>query len=180
MSLPPINPEKTLSGIAVDPMTLDRVIPESKRPDGSVRKQIKIRPGFTPQEDVRRFRGTKQAHMDSSALPKGHIIGWIPPPAAAKPGAGSVPLSKNAKKRQKQKEKKAEAVKNNWDDEDAQDGDAVGKKIASTSRAASETGKGSSGTHTPDHPDWAAAPTPAGKNDDSADGLTTELEKLKV
>jgi partner of Y14 and mago protein len=35
MSLPPINPDKTLSGIAVDPKTLDRVIPESRRPDGS-------------------------------------------------------------------------------------------------------------------------------------------------
>lgn len=35
MSKPPINPEKTLAGIAVDPSTLDRVIPESKRSDGS-------------------------------------------------------------------------------------------------------------------------------------------------
>ncbi|KAI0773953.1 hypothetical protein C8Q74DRAFT_1172296, partial [Fomes fomentarius] len=78
MSKPPIIPETSAAGIAVDPRTLERVIPESRRPDGSLRKQIKIRPGYTPQEDVRRFRGTRQAQMDSSQLPKGHVIGWTP------------------------------------------------------------------------------------------------------
>jgi len=183
MSLPPINPDKTLSGIAVDPQTLDRVIPESRRPDGSIRKQIKIRPGFTPQEDVRRFRGTKQAQMDSNALPKGHIIGWTPLPSTTKPGAGSgsgsAPLSKNAKKRQKQKEKKAEAVKDNWDDEEGGEETSFTKHSASSTKASSDAGKGSSGTHTPDRPNWAAAPTPE-KQDDAADGLAIELEKLEV
>ncbi|EMD41068.1 hypothetical protein CERSUDRAFT_37833, partial [Gelatoporia subvermispora B] len=82
MSKPAIVPETTVSGIAVDPRTLERVIPETRRPDGSVRKERKIRPGFTPQEDVRRFRGTRQQQMDSTALPKGHIIGWTPPPTS--------------------------------------------------------------------------------------------------
>jgi len=122
--------------------------------------------------------------MDTNALPKGHIIGWTPPPAATKPGAGSgsAPLSKNAKKRQKQKEKKAEAIKDNWEDEDEGvkgEEEAASMKTASTSRAASEAGKGSSGTHTPDRPNWAAAPT-SEKTDDSADGLTSKLEKLEV
>ncbi|KZV75448.1 hypothetical protein PENSPDRAFT_600146, partial [Peniophora sp. CONT] len=58
---PPLNPDKSAAGIAVDPRSLDRVIPETKRADGSVRKERKIRPGFTPQEDVQRFRGTKQS-----------------------------------------------------------------------------------------------------------------------
>ena len=35
MSRPPINPEKSTAGIALDPQTLERVIPESKRPDGT-------------------------------------------------------------------------------------------------------------------------------------------------
>lgn len=114
--------------------------------------------------------------MDSNALPKGHIIGWTPAPAASK-GAGSTPLSKNAKKRQKQKEKKAEAVKENWEDEDAQDGEEadIGKRTASTS----ETGKGSSGTHTPDRSNWVAVP-PSEKKDNSADVLAGKLEKLGV
>ncbi|EGO01977.1 hypothetical protein SERLA73DRAFT_37997, partial [Serpula lacrymans var. lacrymans S7.3] len=125
MSKPPINPDKTAAGIALDPRTLERVIPESKRPDGSVRKQIKIRPGFTPQEDVRRFRGTKQAQMDATSLPKGHIIGWIPPSSAQnKAGAATTPApNKNAKKRQQQKARRAAnadkvAVKEDWEDED--------------------------------------------------------------
>ncbi|KZT12998.1 uncharacterized protein LAESUDRAFT_606383, partial [Laetiporus sulphureus 93-53] len=81
MSKPAIVPETTASGIAVDPRTLERVIPESRRPDGSIRKEKKVRPGYTPQEDVRRFRGTRQAQMDVNTLPKGHIIGWAPPPS---------------------------------------------------------------------------------------------------
>jgi len=179
MSLPPINPDKSIAGIAVDPKTLDRVIPESKRPDGSVRKQIKIRPGFTPQEDIRRFRGTKQAHMDSNALPKGQIIGWTPPPSITKPGvvSGSAPLSKNAKKRQKQKEKKAGAVKDNWEDED-EEGQAINVAPGATTSGASESGKGSSGTHTPDRPNWALAPSR--EKDGEADALANELEKLEV
>ncbi|KAJ8502442.1 hypothetical protein ONZ45_g11756 [Pleurotus djamor] len=149
MSRPPINPEKTLAGITVDPHTLDRVIPESRRPDGTVRKQLKIRPGFTPQEDVRRFRGTRQAQMDAMALPKGHIVGWAPPSNTASKSGGSAnafpalgqstasssasstkPLSKAAKKNAKRKEKRGEQkaapepVKDNWDDEDEDAGDA--------------------------------------------------------
>lgn len=177
MSLPPINPEKSVAGISLDLETLDRVIPESKRPDGSTRKQIKIRPGFTPQEDIRRFRGTKQAQMDTNALPKGHIIGWTPPPPASKPGAGpaSAPLSKNAKKRQNQKKKKVEAVKDNWEDED-EEGQVA--KTTSATNTASEVGKGNSGTHTPDRQNRVAAPSL--DTNDGADGLASELEKLEL
>ena len=35
MSKPPLDPQKTLAGIAVDPQSLERVIPESKRADGT-------------------------------------------------------------------------------------------------------------------------------------------------
>ena len=35
MSKPPLFPQKTASGIAIDPRTLDRVVPESRRADGS-------------------------------------------------------------------------------------------------------------------------------------------------
>ncbi|KAI0092799.1 hypothetical protein BDY19DRAFT_877049, partial [Irpex rosettiformis] len=82
MSKPDLFPKSTASGITIDPRTLERVIPESRRSDGTVRKEIKIRPGFTPQEDVTRFRGTRQKQMDANALPKGHIIGWAPPPTS--------------------------------------------------------------------------------------------------
>ncbi|EEB93431.1 hypothetical protein MPER_07908 [Moniliophthora perniciosa FA553] len=81
MSRPPINPDKTAAGIIVDPQTLDRVVPESKRPDGSVRKEIRIRPGFTPQEDVKRFRGTRQTQM-MPALYQRDILMMGPPSAS--------------------------------------------------------------------------------------------------
>jgi partner of Y14 and mago len=35
MSKPPLFPEQSASGIAIDPRTLDRVIPESRRADGT-------------------------------------------------------------------------------------------------------------------------------------------------
>ncbi|KAJ7937118.1 hypothetical protein B0H13DRAFT_1944309 [Mycena leptocephala] len=176
MSLPPINPDKTVAGIALDPQTLERVIPESKRPDGTVRKQIKIRPGFTPQEDVRRFRGTKQAQQDANALPKGHIIGWAPPPTSQASGSATKPMSKsakkNAKRREKKEEKKDETVAENWEDDD----EAAPSATASRDSGAAEQKKAprsSSGSaHTPEHPNWAAAPDEA--------ALTAKLEKLDV
>ncbi|GJN93771.1 hypothetical protein Rhopal_006829-T1 [Rhodotorula paludigena] len=48
----------------------DRVVASSFRPDGSVRKERKIRPGFTPTEDIARYR---------------------PPGALAARGAGPIP-----------------------------------------------------------------------------------------
>ncbi|KAF5363496.1 hypothetical protein D9756_000692 [Leucocoprinus leucothites] len=160
MSRPPINPEKTNAGIVLDPQTLERVIPESRRADGSVRKQLKVRPGFTPQEDVKRFRGTRQAQMDANALPKGHIIGWIAPSSASQ---STKPSSKSAKKNAKRKEKRdekrvnaanEEAVRDNWEDEDEEEPSTTPK--ASTSEAAPTTANatktGDSSEHTADKP----------------------------
>ncbi|KAI0650002.1 hypothetical protein C8Q79DRAFT_941873 [Trametes meyenii] len=178
MSKPPIVPETTVSGIAVDPRTLERVIPESRRPDGSVRKQLKIRPGYTPQEDVRRFRGTRQAQMDANTLPKGHVIGWTPPTQTAVPTASKAGLSKAQKKNEKRKEKRKEKreepakVKDNWDD-DEEEGDA---DDGSAPAGGAKTKEG--GEHTPENPNWAAAPDP--KKDAGTDGLADKLEKLEV
>ncbi|KAG5343073.1 hypothetical protein E4T56_gene16349 [Termitomyces sp. T112] len=167
MSRPPINAEQTAAGITVDPLTLNRVIPESRRPDGTVRKQIKIRPGFTPQEDVRRFRGTRQAQMDANVLPKGHIIGWSPPPQPA--ASDAKPMSKaakkNAKRREAKKEAKKEEVPENWDDDEASDAKAV-EKEATPTQSTNESKSASS----------------ASINDasTSTQELTTKLEKLEV
>jgi len=129
-TLPPINPDKSVAGIAVDPRTLERVIPASKRADGSVRKELKVRPGFTPQEDVSRFRGTRQVDADRRVLPKGHIIGWVPPTPgeSSSTTAKSKAAKKNEKRKEKRKEKKAvekdEPVPDNWDE----DSESEGKK----------------------------------------------------
>ncbi|KAJ7498990.1 hypothetical protein FB451DRAFT_19562 [Mycena latifolia] len=176
MSLPPINPTKTAAGIALDPQTLERVIPESRRPDGTVRKQIKIRPGFTPQEDVRRFRGTKQAQQDANALPKGHIIGWAPPPSSQASGSTAKPLSKsakkNAKRREKKEEKKEEAVAENWED-DAEPSATAEAAPNSGAPAQKDAPRSSSGSaHSSEKPNWAAA-------EDEA-SLAAQLDKLDV
>jgi len=168
-SLPPIEPTKTAAGIALDPRTLERVIPESKRSDGSVRKQLKIRPGFTPQEDVRLFRGTKQTQMEANALPKGHIIGWTPPPS--KEAEPSKPMSKSAKKNAKRREKKAEekepAVKDNWEDDD--DEAPATPAIPATSPSSKQT------AHSAD----SAAPDPKA-DATTAEALSSKMEKLDV
>lgn len=147
----------------------------------SVRKQLKIRPGYTPQEDVRRFRGTRQAQMDATSLPKGHVIGWTPKPAAAVPPASKVGLTKAQKKNEKRKEKRKEKhdepkVKDNWDDED--EGEA-GEGDAPAPAAAKKT---ASGSHSPENPNWAAAPDAKEdeKKDAGADALADKLEKLEV
>ncbi|KAG6855124.1 hypothetical protein C0991_006053 [Blastosporella zonata] len=165
MSRPPVNPDKTVAGIAVDPQTLERVIPESKRPDGTVRKQIKIRPGFTPQEDVRRFRGTRQVQMDANTIPKGHIIGWAPPPQAA-PTSDAKPISKAAKKNAKRREKKQDAKKDevpdNWDDDEADDAKPE-QKAPSTKE-----------------PKPTTQSSPANDASGGAEELATKLGKLEV
>ncbi|KAG8744884.1 hypothetical protein FRC10_009254 [Ceratobasidium sp. 414] len=164
MSLPPLDPEQTISGITVDPKTLERVVPSTRRADGSVRKELKIRPGFTPQEDVSRFRGSRQQTADRTALPKGHIMGWVPPSAETRPkpkvkpgsvaavaaaaaAADTAGLSKaqkkNAKRSEKRAEKKTEArqVKENWDDDDPDekgDGEETDQPAVESSSKASE------------------------------------------
>ncbi|PPQ77267.1 hypothetical protein CVT25_010849 [Psilocybe cyanescens] len=180
MSRPPLNPESTAAGIALDPQTLERVIPESRRPDGTVRKQIKIRPGFTPQEDVRRFRGTKQAQMDSNALPKGHIIGWAPPPTStAASSSNGKALSKSAKKNLKRKEKRdkekeKDDVPDNWeDDEDDKSNPTASAKNSkadenSTKESVKEEKSAATGTE-------KVSSTP-----DATTALSSKLEKLDV
>ncbi|KAL5487938.1 hypothetical protein ACEPAI_6046 [Sanghuangporus weigelae] len=146
MSKPDISPKTSAAGIAVDPKTLERVIPETKRPDGSVRKQLRVRPGFTPQEDVSRFRGTRQQQHDRNQLPKGHILGWIAPSSSEqrnkkglsasesasslgtdggeKPTAAAAAMTKsaakNAKRRAKKQAEKEKAIREAWD-EDSED-----------------------------------------------------------
>ncbi|KAK0206484.1 hypothetical protein DFS33DRAFT_592406 [Desarmillaria ectypa] len=178
MSLPSLNPEQTAAGIAVDPHTLERVIPESRRPDGTIRKQIKIRPGFTPQEDVRRFRGTKQAQMDANVLPKGHIVGWAPPPSTSNSGAGQKPLSKsakkNAKRKEKREEKKNEIIKDSWEDDDeGETTKTTTKTTATTSSTSNSPGEATATTPEP-------APSTTATKSTSMDALTSKLEELEV
>jgi partner of Y14 and mago len=105
----------------------------------SVRKERKIRPGFTPQEDVARFRTTRQQAVDARALPKGHIPGWAPPGVAVseKKESQSKSAKKNEKRKEKRKEKRQEVVQENWDSE--ADDDATADKEARTTQVVDDT-----------------------------------------
>jgi len=152
-----------------------------KKTRSSLRKERKIRPGFTPQEDVRRFRGTKQAQLDARQLPKGHIIGWAPPPTSASSTSGKTTgttLSKSQKKNQKRKEKRendvSKKIKDSWedDDDDEDDGIDAGNKGDKASTP-SEAGSGSRNdrkSHIADRPNAES----------DADGLADKLGKLEV
>jgi len=162
MSKPPIFPDTTAAGIAVDPRTLERIIPESRRPDGSVRKQIKIRPGFTPQEDMKGFRTKRQASIESNALPKGHIIGWVPPSSASSSAkaTSSSSLTKSAKKNLKRKQKREEA-KANWEDDDEDEDEAGNNKTTQESGSRKSTVASESAEGDPN-------------------GLSKDLERLEI
>lgn len=99
-----------------------------------LRQQRKVRPGYTPQEDVSLFRGSRQA---VAAPQNRNAPGYLPPGAAPKAAAGAggdKPLSKaaakNAKRRAKKQAEKEEEVKDNWDSDS--DGDKAGKMKGSS------------------------------------------------
>lgn len=68
-------------------------------------------------------------------------------------------------------------VKDNWDDEDDEEGEPVGGAGA----VSAQTEKATKGTHTPEKPNWAVAPsTKESPKDAEAEGLVDKLEKLEV
>jgi len=182
MSLPPINPPKSAAGISVDPKTLDRVVAPTKRADGSVRKELKIRPGFTPQEDVAAFRTSRQAEIDARKAGKRTIPGWAPPeePVKPKPKPKStglprpLPAAGGAKAKDKQKKKKEEekpvVVKDSWEDDDGEDGGAATTKAGEAGKAANEAGVQTGG---------GSAEQPADAGSD-VDALAKELDGMKI
>ncbi|KAI5801644.1 hypothetical protein DFH27DRAFT_482218 [Peziza echinospora] len=114
-SVPRNPPNVTTSGILATPDGA-RVIPSSLRPDGTKRKEIQIRPGYRPPEDVEIYKNRNaQAFKEGG---KGGGKGPIPGAEAlsdkedgkgAGAGAGA-PLDKNAKKRAAKKKAKAAAA----------------------------------------------------------------------
>ncbi|KAG2183001.1 hypothetical protein INT44_005982 [Umbelopsis vinacea] len=50
----------------------ERYIPGSRRPDGTLRKERKVRPGFTPAEDVVRYSNSRIEASKPSQYPPGY------------------------------------------------------------------------------------------------------------
>ncbi|KAI8586621.1 hypothetical protein BDZ88DRAFT_441427 [Geranomyces variabilis] len=104
-------PSPGVSGI-VEYKPGDRVIPASRRPDGTVRKERKVRPGFVPQEDAARYSNAK---IDATKVPAGYVPGLQQSSGSGSRLAAHQPVvdsaaSKAAKKNAKRKAKKLEEV----------------------------------------------------------------------
>jgi partner of Y14 and mago protein len=84
-----------------------RFIPSSTRPDGSVRKEIKVKPGYRPPEDVEVYKNrTAEAWKNRGK-------GGVPGAEAVDSGKDkdSAAASKNAKRREARKRAAEEAAK---------------------------------------------------------------------
>lgn len=99
---PPSTSPVPRSGILTTP-TGDRHIPPSTRADGSLRKEIKIRPGYRPPEDVEVYKNrTAEAW-------KTRGTGGIPGAASVHDGGaddGKAAAGKNAKRREARRKAK--------------------------------------------------------------------------
>ncbi|KAJ5856061.1 Exon junction complex Pym [Penicillium soppii] len=119
------------SGITTDAKTGERYIPASVRPDGSKRKEIRVRPGYKPPEDIELYKNRAAAAWKTRA--KGGVPGAealsseedkakvAPKPATAAAVPTTASSNKNAKRREaKRNAKDADGVEgkgidsNNW------------------------------------------------------------------
>ena len=139
----------------------------------SLRKERKIRPGFTPTEDVARFRSTRQQAVDARALPKGHIPGWVPPgaPTPEKKEAQSKSAKKNEKRKEKRKEKRQEVVPESWESDEDVIATPTSKETEAVSAQASAAGQRTQDDTPEDATSKVASPV---------DAVADKLDKLSV
>jgi partner of Y14 and mago protein len=94
----------TQSGIVIDTATGERHIPSSTRADGSKRKEIRIRPGYRPPEDVEVYKNPSAAawkNRGSSGVPGAEVV------TDENSLSGTAASNKNAKRREARKKAKA-------------------------------------------------------------------------
>ncbi|KAI4134241.1 MAG: hypothetical protein LQ347_001693 [Umbilicaria vellea] len=99
--MPAVTEPSTKSGI-ITSETGERHIPSSLRPDGSQRKEIKIRPGYKPPEDVEVYKNRTAESWKSrgsNGIPGAATIDTVP--------GDSKTSNKNAKRREARKKAKA-------------------------------------------------------------------------
>ncbi|KAJ5669464.1 hypothetical protein N7462_010534 [Penicillium macrosclerotiorum] len=93
------------AGITTDATTGERYIPSSLRADGSKRREIRVRPGYEPPEDVERYKNRAAAAWKNRG--KGGVPGAESLNSEDKSLQG--PSNKNAKRREaKRKAKEGE------------------------------------------------------------------------
>ncbi|KAJ3113035.1 hypothetical protein HDU96_003845 [Phlyctochytrium bullatum] len=106
---------KTSAGI-VEASDGTRIIPQSRRADGTVRKERKVRPGYVPAEDVERYSNSR---MEAAKLPPGYVVGMgVVGSTGSNDGAATAGMSKSAKKNAKRRAAKQQQQENGGADND--------------------------------------------------------------
>ena len=157
--MPTSQPPIPRSGILTTP-TGDRHIPPSTRADGSLRKEIKIRPGYKPPEDVEVYKNrTAEA--------------WKTRGSGGVPGADGLRESedvvsspgKNAKRREARRKAKAT------------EGDEEKKSLANVNLQVEENGQPSTASRRAAGLDWRIAGSPQSQEPQPEVGPEVEKEK---
>ncbi|KAL2015482.1 hypothetical protein VTK56DRAFT_5371 [Thermocarpiscus australiensis] len=117
--------QPTNAGIVTDEVSGERLIPESKRADGSTRKAIKIRPGYRPPEDVEVYKNRIAENFRSRG--KGPVPGAEGLKEDTQPSSAAA--NKNAKRREARKKAKAAAEAQQAGDTSKADGAAPPEEV---------------------------------------------------
>ncbi|KAL8860402.1 MAG: hypothetical protein Q9178_003061 [Gyalolechia marmorata] len=123
--MPSLSTSGTKSGI-ITSTSGERHIPASVRPDGSTRKEIKIRPGYKPPEDVEVYKNRTAEAWKTKGVGAG-----VPGAEATGNNDTKSASTKNAKRREARKRAKETTEENHNgldDDEGAQKPDATPQK----------------------------------------------------
>ncbi|KAF7716656.1 Uncharacterized protein PECH_008227 [Penicillium ucsense] len=96
------------AGITTDAKTGERYIPSSVRPDGSKRREIRVRPGYKPPEDVELYRNRAAAawkNRGKGGVPGAETMSSEDDKSAAQ-AASTAASNKNAKRREARRKAK--------------------------------------------------------------------------
>jgi partner of Y14 and mago len=148
--MPPKETNSTSSGIVVDTVTGQRHVPASVRSDGSTRREIRIRPGYRPPEDIEKYKNrTAEAWRSRGS---GGVPGAEVADADETNQSGAPASSKNAKKREAKK--RAKAAIDTGDGIDIQNNDVKDPEPEPLKNKAGETAS----TTGPPQPDGVVTP----------------------
>ncbi len=153
-NIPMMPSKESKAGITTAP-TGERHIPASKRPDGTTRREIKIRPGYKPPEDVEVYKNSTAEgwkNRGTGGVPGAAVVGADGGGGASAATAAS---NKNAKRREARKKAKSTTASSTA----AGDDDANGDGEAAPSAAPTQPDAPSKGTPADTEVD-ALAPIP--------------------